>query len=257
MESRGYRVGIISQPDWHSAEPFKKLGRPRLAALITAGNLDSMLNEKTAAKKFRSRDSYSPGGEAGHRPERATIVYANRMREAYKDVPIIIGGIEASLRRFAHYDYWSNKVRHSILLDSKADILSYGMGEHSVVEIADALAEGKTVAEMYDIRGICYVTSRPPISDKTVVCPSYEDIKKDKLTFARLFQDAVRRTGILLRQDYHPAVREPLRRPDAAGPAADDSRDGCYLRNCRFSGARRCGAAAAAFGPARGPVRPQ
>ena len=138
LESRGYRVGIISQPDWHSAEPFKKLGRPRLAALITAGNLDSMLNEKTAAKKFRSRDSYSPGGEAGHRPERATIVYANRMREAYKDVPIIIGGIEASLRRFAHYDYWSNKVRHSILLDSKADILSYGMGEHSVVEIADA-----------------------------------------------------------------------------------------------------------------------
>lgn len=188
LESRGYRVGIISQPDWHSAEPFKKLGRPRLAALITAGNLDSMLNEKTAAKKFRSRDSYSPGGEAGHRPERATIVYANRMREAYKDVPIIIGGIEASLRRFAHYDYWSNKVRHSILLDSKADILSYGMGEHSVVEIADALAEGKTVAEMYDIRGICYVTSRPPISDKTVVCPSYEDVKKDKLTFAKAFK---------------------------------------------------------------------
>ena len=188
LESRGYRVGIISQPDWHSAEPFKQLGRPRLAALITAGNLDSMLNEKTAAKKFRSHDSYSPGGEAGRRPERATIVYANRMREAYKDVPIIIGGIEASLRRFAHYDYWSNKVRHSILLDSKADILSYGMGEHSVVEIADALAEGKTVAEMYDIRGICYVTSRPPISDKTVVCPSYEEVKADKLAFARAFK---------------------------------------------------------------------
>ena len=104
LESRGYRVGLISQPDWHSADAFKALGRPRLAALITAGNLDSMLNEKTAARKFRSRDSYSPGGETGHRPERATIVYANRMREAYKDVPIIIGGIEASLRRFAHYD---------------------------------------------------------------------------------------------------------------------------------------------------------
>ena len=163
LESRGYRVGLISQPDWHSADAFKALGRPRLAALITAGNLDSMLNEKTAARKFRSRDSYSPGGETGHRPERATIVYANRMREAYKDVPIIIGGIEASLRRFAHYDYWSNKVRHSILLDSKADILSYGMGEHSIVEIADALAEGKSVAEMYDIRGICYVTGKPPV----------------------------------------------------------------------------------------------
>lgn len=188
LESRGYRVGLISQPDWHSAEPFKALGKPRLAALITAGNLDSMLNEKTAAKKFRNRDNYSPGGEPGRRPERATIVYANRMREAYKDVPIVIGGIEASLRRFAHYDYWSNKVRHSILLDSKADILSYGMGEKSVVAIADALAEGKTPEEMYDIRGICYVTSKPPISDKTVVCPSYEEVKADKKAFARAFK---------------------------------------------------------------------
>lgn len=188
LESRGYRVGIISQPDWHSAEPFKALGRPRLAALITAGNLDSMLNEKTAAKKFRSRDNYSPGGETGRRPERATIVYANRMREAYKDVPIIIGGIEASLRRFAHYDYWSNKVRHSILLDSKADILSYGMGERSVAEIADALAEGKTTAEMYDIRGICYVTSRAPLSDKAVMCPSYEEVRDDKKAFAEAFK---------------------------------------------------------------------
>lgn len=188
LESRGYRVGLISQPDWHSADAFKALGRPRLAALITAGNLDSMLNEKTAARKFRSRDSYSPGGETGHRPERATIVYANRMREAYKDVPLIIGGIEASLRRFAHYDYWSDKVRHSILLDSKADILSYGMGEHSIVEIADALAEGKSVAEMYDIRGICYVTGKPPISDKTVVCPSYEEVRADKAAFAKAFK---------------------------------------------------------------------
>lgn len=188
LESRGYRVGIISQPDWHSAESFKALGRPRLAALITAGNLDSMLNEKTAAKKFRSRDNYSPGGETGRRPERATIVYANRMREAYKDVPIIIGGIEASLRRFAHYDYWSNKVRHSILLDSKADILSYGMGERSVAEIADALAEGKTTAEMYDIRGICYVTNRVPLSDKAVMCPSYEEVRDDKKAFAEAFK---------------------------------------------------------------------
>lgn len=188
LESRGYRVGIISQPDWHSAEPFKILGKPRLGALITAGNLDSMLNEKTAAKKFRNEDNYSPGGEAGHRPERATIVYANRMREAYKDVPIIIGGIEASLRRFAHYDYWSNKIRHSILLDSKADILSYGMGEHSIVEIADALAEGKTIAEMYYIRGICYTTSHAPVSEHTILCPSYEEVKADKKTFAKAFK---------------------------------------------------------------------
>lgn len=188
LESRGYRVGIISQPDWRSVEPFTALGKPRLAALITAGNLDSMLNEKTAAKKFRSRDNYSPGGETGRRPERATIVYANRMREAYKDVPIIIGGIEASLRRFAHYDYWSNKVRHSILLDSKADILSYGMGERSVVEIADALAQGKTTAEMYDIRGICYVASRAPLSEKAVMCPSYEEVRDDKKAFAEAFK---------------------------------------------------------------------
>ncbi len=188
LESRGYRVGIISQPDWHSAEPFKALGKPRLAALITAGNLDSMLNEKTAAKKFRSRDNYSPGGQAGRRPERATIVYANRMREAYHDVPIVIGGIEASLRRFAHYDYWSDTVRHSILLDSKADILSYGMGEHSVVAIADALAEGKTAAEMYDIRGICYVLRHAPVSRRAVMCPSYEEVKADKKAFARAFK---------------------------------------------------------------------
>lgn len=188
LESRGYRVGLISQPDWHSAEPFKALGRPRLAALITAGNLDSMLNEKTAAKKIRNTDNYSPGGLAGRRPERATIVYANRMREAYKDVPIIIGGIEASLRRFAHYDYWSNKVRHSILLDSKADILSYGMGEHSVVELADALAEGKSLEEMHTIRGICYVTHKPPYSDHAVVCPSYEEVKADKKAFAKAFK---------------------------------------------------------------------
>ncbi|MCH4179077.1 MAG: YgiQ family radical SAM protein [Megasphaera sp.] len=188
LESRGYRVGIISQPDWHSSQPFKALGKPRLGALITAGNLDSMLNEKTAAKKFRNQDNYSPGGEAGHRPERATIVYANRMREAYKDVPIIIGGIEASLRRFAHYDYWSDKIRHSILLDSKADILSYGMGEHSIVEIADALAEGKTIAEMYYIRGICYASSHAPVSDHTVMCPSYEDVRADKEAFSKAFK---------------------------------------------------------------------
>ena len=164
LESRGYRVGIISQPDWHSAEPFKQLGRPRLAALITAGNLDSMLNEKTAAKKFRSHDSYSPGGEAGRRPERATIVYANRMREAYKDVPIIIGGIEASLRRFAHYDYWSNKVRHSILLDSKADILSYGMGEHSVVEIADPMKRSRPINWLLPGPSRCSMKSRTPFT---------------------------------------------------------------------------------------------
>ena len=186
LESRGYRVGIISQPDWHSAEPFKKLGRPRLAALITAGNLDSMLNEKTAAKKFRSRDSYSPGGIAGKRPERATIVYANRMREAYKDVPIIIGGIEASLRRFAHYDYWDDKVRPSILVDSQADLLVYGMGEHQILHIARRLAQGESPAQMTDLRGICYLAPLDaPLPDGHVTCASVDKVSLDKMAYAR------------------------------------------------------------------------
>ena len=180
LESRGYRVGIISQPDWHSAEPFKVLGRPRLGALITAGNLDSMLNEKTAAKKFRSTDNYSPGGMAGkgrmghHRICPAGCARPIRMS------PSSSGHEASSCASFAHYDYRSDSIRHSILLDSKADILSYGMGEHSVVEIADASQRGRPVAEMYHIRGICYVTSRPPISEKTVLCPSYEEVKADK-----------------------------------------------------------------------------
>ena len=188
LESRGYRAGIIAQPDWHSADDFKRLGSPRLAVLITAGNLDSMLNEKTAAKKIRNCDNYSPGGETGHRPERATIVYANRVREVFKNIPVVIGGIEASLRRFAHYDYWSDKVRRSILLDSKADILIYGMGERQIVDVADALAEGKTIEEMYNIRGICYTASRPPLSDTAVLCPSYEEVQASKKVFAKAFK---------------------------------------------------------------------
>ena len=187
LESRGYRVGIISQPDWHSAEPFKKLGRPRLAALITAGNLDSMLNEKTAAKKFRSRDSYSPGGEAGHRPERATIVYANRMREAYKDVPIIIGGIEASLRRLAHYDYWSDSLKRSVLLDSGADLLLYGMGERSIVEMAEALDGGIPVDQVTWIAGSAYkARSLDDVYDYELL-PSYDELVADRLNYARSF----------------------------------------------------------------------
>ena len=128
LESHGYTVGILSQPDWHSAEAFRRLGRPRLAFLISAGNIDSMVNHYTSAKKRRSSDAYTPGGEAGKRPDRATIVYANRAREAYRGVPVILGGIEASLRRFAHYDYWDDKVRRSILSDSGAVLLIYGMG---------------------------------------------------------------------------------------------------------------------------------
>ncbi len=160
LESKGYTVGIIPQPDWKSTADFMVLGRPRLAFLVTAGAMDSMVANYTANNKPRSSDAYSHGGMAGKRPDRALITYTARIREAYKGVPVIIGGIEASLRRFAHYDYWSNTVRHSILLDSKADLLIYGMGERPLLEIAAALAEGKPVAEIRGIRGTCWRTGR-------------------------------------------------------------------------------------------------
>ena len=160
LESKGYTVGIISQPDWKSSADFMVLGRPRLAFLVTAGAMDSMVANYTANNKPRSTDAYSHGGMAGKRPDRALITYTARIREAYKGVPVIIGGIEASLRRFAHYDYWSNTVRHSILLDSKADLLIYGMGERPLLEIAAALAEGKPAAEIRGIRGTCWRTGR-------------------------------------------------------------------------------------------------
>jgi len=187
LESKGYRVGIIDQPDWNDVEAFKKLGKPRLASLVTAGNLDSMLNKFTAAKKIRRQDDYSPGGEAGHRPDRATLVYANRMKEAYSDVPLIIGGIEASLRRFGHYDYWSDTVRRSILVDSKADVLIYGMGELQIVELADALDQGRFKESLPSIRGICYMAKEIPTIDY-VECPSFEEIKADKMAFADAFR---------------------------------------------------------------------
>lgn len=187
LESKGYRVGIIAQPDWNDVNAFKKLGKPRLASLVTAGNLDSMLNKFTAAKKIRREDDYSPGGEAGHRPDRATLVYSNRMKEAFRDVPLIIGGIEASLRRFGHYDYWSDTVRRSILVDSKADVLIYGMGELQIIELAEALDQNRFVESLPNIRGICYMSKEIP-SIECVECPSFEEIKADKMAFADAFR---------------------------------------------------------------------
>lgn len=187
LESNGYRVGIIAQPDWNDVNAFKRLGKPRLASLVTAGNLDSMLNKFTAAKKIRREDDYSPGGEAGHRPDRATLVYSNRMKEAYRDVPLIIGGIEASLRRFGHYDYWSDTVRRSILVDSKADVLIYGMGELQIVELAEALDQNRFEESLPNIRGICYMSKDIP-SIECVECPSFEEIKADKMAFADAFR---------------------------------------------------------------------
>ena len=160
LESHGYTVGILCQPDWKSAESFKALGQPRLAFLVSAGAMDSMVSNYTANNKPRSEDSYSHGGEKGHRPDRAVIQYVAKIREAYKGVNVIIGGIEASLRRTAHYDYWSNTVKHSILLDSKADLLIYGMGEKALLEIASQLKEGISVRKIRGVRGTCWFTGK-------------------------------------------------------------------------------------------------
>jgi uncharacterized radical SAM protein YgiQ len=162
LEDQGFRVGIIAQPDWHSAEPFKALGKPNLFWGVTAGNMDSMINRYTADRKLRSDDAYTPGDVAGRRPDRAAIVYSQRCREAFKDVPIVLGGIEGSLRRIAHYDYWSDKVRHSIVLDSKCDILLYGNAERAIVEIAHRLAAREPVADITDVRGTAFVRRCAP-----------------------------------------------------------------------------------------------
>ena len=156
LESEGYRVGIISQPDWTQKDSISILGEPRLAFLVCGGNMDTMVNHYSVAKKRRAMDYYSPGGEMGKRPDRATIVYCNLIRRQYKDAAVIIGGIEASLRRLAHYDYWSDKVKRSILLDSQADLLEYGMGEHSMMEVADALDSGLSIKDITFVPGTVY-----------------------------------------------------------------------------------------------------
>ena len=188
LEAHGYKVGIIPQPDWHSTRDFDRLGRPRLGFLVSAGNMDSQLNRYTAARKVRHDDAYSPGGRAGHRPERATIVYCNRLRELYPDVPIIIGGIEASLRRFAHYDYWSNEVRRSILVDSMADLLIFGMGERAIVEIAADLQQGVAVENIQDVQGTCYRVPSPEYVWDYTPLPDYAAVKSDKREFAAAFK---------------------------------------------------------------------
>ncbi|MGQ9504998.1 MAG: YgiQ family radical SAM protein [Thermogutta sp.] len=185
MEAEGYRVAILSQPDWHSCEPWRQFGRPRLCFAISAGNMDSMVNHYTANKKVRNDDAYSPGGRTGMRPDRATLAYCQRAREAFKDVPILAGGVEASLRRIAHYDYWSDKVRRSILLDAKADLLVYGMGERPILEILARLARGEKVKELRDIRGTVYrLGASESAPDDALVLPSFEEVVADKLAFA-------------------------------------------------------------------------
>lgn len=192
LEHNGFTVGMISQPDWHSTEDFMIYGKPRLGFFVSSGNIDSMVAHYTAAKKKRSDDAYTPGGKAGARPDRAVIVYCNRIREAYGDIPIIIGGLEASLRRFAHYDYWDDKIRRSIIFDSQADLISYGMGEKQTVEIAERLRNGENIKNIRDIRGTCYVCDviETPLSGAE--CPSFENVVASKREYAiscRIQQD--------------------------------------------------------------------
>lgn len=192
LENAGFKIAFLAQPDWRSTKDFERFGRPRLGFLVSSGNIDSMVAHYTAAKKKRSTDYYSAGGKAGMRPDRAVIVYCNKIREAYGDIPIVIGGLEASLRRFAHYDYWDDKVRRSILLDSQADLLSFGMGERSMLEIAQRLAQNESVSEIRDIRGTCYSVDVRETPYYGTECPSYENVCKSKREYAiscRIQQD--------------------------------------------------------------------
>lgn len=206
LEANGFKVAILSQPDWRSAEDFKRFGRPRLGFLINSGNVDSMVNHYSVTKHKRRRDVYSPGGATGRRPDRAVIVYSNRAREAYKDVPVIIGGLEASLRRLGHYDYWDDKVRRSVLLDSRADIIVYGMGERAVLEIAEALDAGIAASDISWIKGTCVSMKEPHMQDDDVVLPPFEDIRTSKKAYCESFalqyksNDAV--TGQRLLEPY-------------------------------------------------------
>ena len=229
LESRGYTVGIVAQPDWRKADDFVRLGKPRLAFLVSAGNMDSLLNMYTAAKKRRSSDAYSPGGKIGLRPARATIVYANKLRELYPDTPIIVGGIEASLRRFVHYDYWQDALRPSILADCSADLLIYGMGERAIIEIAAELHRGVAIENLTDIRGTCFrVPSRDYVYDYLEM-PSLTAIKNDARLFADAFkidyleQDPIRGRRLLQDNGNSFVVANP-----PAMPMSEDEMDAVY-----------------------------
>jgi len=215
LEADGYRVAILAQPPWRDKTAFLSMGRPRLAVLITAGNLDSMVAHYTASRKPRREDAYSPGGQAGLRPDRAAIVYAGRAREAFPGLPIVLGGLEASLRRFAHYDYWSDKVRRSVLLDAKADLLVYGMGEYAIREIAARLKSATPVDEIRDIRGTATITRIVDTPYPKIECPSYEEVSADKRAYAEATRiqeeehDPVRGRAILQRHGDRTLIVNP------------------------------------------------
>lgn len=207
LESHGFKVAILAQPGWKDFSDFKRFGKPRLGFLINSGNVDSMVNHYSVFRHRRKRDVYSPGGRAGRRPDRAVIVYCNRAREAYRDVPVIIGGLEASLRRLGHYDYWDDKVRRSIMMDSRADILIYGMGERAMVEIAEALDAGIDVRDITWINGTCVRMKDPGIQEDDVILPDFRDIVSSKEEYCRSFamqyrsNDAVAGTRLIEKYD--------------------------------------------------------
>ena len=220
LEGEGYRVAVLAQPDWHDASAFRAMGKPRYAVLIGGGNLDSMVAHYTVARRRRTRDLYSPGGEMGRRPDRPTIVYANRAREAFPDTPIVIGGLEASLRRYAHYDYWDDKVRRSILFDAPADLLVYGMGETATKEIARRLANKTPIGEITDVRGTAYIAPNGETCQyHRVNCPSYEQVKEDKAAYAAATKlqyeehDPIRGKAVLQPCEGRVLVVNPPQRP--------------------------------------------
>ena len=216
LEAEGFRIAILSQPDYKSAEAFRRFGRPRLGFLVTAGNIDSMVAHYTVSKKRRSYDYYSAGGKMGARPDRAVIVYCNRIREAYGDVPIIIGGLEASLRRFAHYDYWDDKLRRSVLVDSKADILTYGMGEKILVRLAKLLDKGVPIKKIRDVRGCVYLARRgDAVHFDSIECGDFNEMKQNKRAYADAFAiqykntDSVKGKAVIEYYDDRMLVQNP------------------------------------------------
>ena len=220
LEDAGYKVGILSQPDWKNPASVTALGEPRLGFLVTAGNMDSMVNHYAVSKKHRREDAFTPGGVMGKRPDYALTVYCNLIRQTYKKVPVIAGGIEASLRRLAHYDYWSGKLKRSVLLDSQADLLLYGMGERSIVEVADALNSGMDIRDVTYIDGTVYKTKQPDDALPSIVLPSYAELLADKRKYAESFAVQYRNTDpILSRRLIEPygehefVVQNPPQRP--------------------------------------------
>ncbi|MCQ2561918.1 MAG: YgiQ family radical SAM protein, partial [Clostridia bacterium] len=237
LESRGFKVAIISQPDWHNPESIAVFGRPRLGFLVSAGNMDSMVNHYTVNKKPRSEDAYTPGGKAGGRPDYATIVYCNMIKRMFKDCPVLIGGIEASLRRLAHYDYWSGKLKRSILLDSGADLLLYGMGELSIVEAAKALDSGLDIKDITFINGTVYKARNLDSVYDGIMLPDYEEISQNKLKYAESFYTQYKNTDFAtakpLVEKYGESryvVQNPPQRP-LTMQEMDDVYDLPYMNN--------------------------